>query len=238
MSGNRLRRWRFVGFPASFDEDCPIELPLGDANIVADAVERKRASSTSASGKPVPLFAKLVGVGKINAMAIPIALAGEVVAVLYADDQGKNPEPGTVNPDPAALEVLARHAARALEATTAFKAARSIIGADTGSQSRAGAGGAPGVTAGGEDAQQDEAAQRYARLLISEIKLYHEEAVVAGRRDRDLATRLGGEIARARSLYEQRVPAHRRGASECFHAELVRTLGGGDASLFANPSVS
>ena len=59
-------------------------------------------------------------------------------------------------------------------------------------------------------------AQRYARLLVSEIKLYHEQAVVEGRRDRDLATRLGGEIARARVMYEQRVPAHVRQRADIF----------------------
>ncbi len=45
-----------------------------------------------------------------------------------------------------------------------------------------------------------------ARLLVSEIKLYHEAAVAAGRREGDLGRRLNGEIARARQLYEQRVP--------------------------------
>ena len=66
---------------------------------------------------------------------------------------------------------------------------------------------------------------------MSEIKLYHEAAVVAGRRDRDLATRLGGEIARARVMYEQRVPSHVRERADYFHDELVRTLANGDASL-------
>ena len=70
-----------------------------------------------------------------------------------------------------------------------------------------------------------------ARLLVSEIKLYHEEAVVEGRRDRDLATRLGGEIARARVMFEQRVPSHVRERADYFREELLRTLANGDASL-------
>ena len=59
------------------------------------------------------------------------------------------------------------------------------------------------------DSEEETSARRYARLLVSEIKLYHEPAVIDGRRDRDLATRLGGEIARARVMYEERVPAAR-----------------------------
>ena len=77
----------------------------------------------------------------------------------------------------------------------------------------------------------DSAARRYAKLLVSEIKLYHSAEVAAGRRERDLGTRLGGEIARARTLYEQRVPAQVRAAADYFHEELVRTLAEGDARL-------
>jgi hypothetical protein len=77
------------------------------------------------------------------------------------------------------------------------------------------------------------AARRYAHLLVSEITLYHEPAVIAGRRDRDLAQRLGDEIARARLLYEERVPPHMRDRTVYFDEELVRTLAGGDPSLLA-----
>jgi hypothetical protein len=61
--------------------------------------------------------------------------------------------------------------------------------------------------------------------------MYHEPEVLAGRRDRDLAARLGGEIERARVLYEQRVAPEVRSRTDFFHAELVRTLANGDASL-------
>jgi glycolate oxidase len=52
-----------------------------------------------------------------------------------------------------------------------------------------------------------------------------------GRRERDLTTRLGGEIARVRTLYEQRVPAAVRQGTDYVHEELIRTLADGDASL-------
>ncbi len=81
------------------------------------------------------------------------------------------------------------------------------------------------------DAEEHVSAQRYARLLVSEIKLYHEDAVIEGRRERDLVTRLGGEIARARAMYEQRVPPTIRQQADHFHDELVRTLANGDATL-------
>jgi hypothetical protein len=155
---------------------------------------------------------------------------------MYVDQP--DPEPGVLTLEPAALEVLARHAARALEALTALKTARSIVtdGAASVAASAHRANNGPSRGPAAED--EDEAARRYARLVISEIKLYHEDAVAEGRRDRNLATRLGGEIARARAMYEQRVPAHLRGAHEHFHAELVRTLAGGDVTLFAKARLS
>ena len=145
-------------------------------------------------------------------VAVPIVLAGEVVAVVAASGSD------VTSANAAAIDVLTRYAARSLEAMTAFKTARVV--ADRG--------------AGGHDAaaaEEDASARRYARLLVSEIKLYHEPAVIEGRRDRDLAARLGGEIARARALYEERVPPHVRRRADHFRDELVRTLADGDASL-------
>ena len=165
-------------------------------------------------------------------MAVPIAIGGQVVAVLYADagleTGAANREPGTGNREPGTLnleplEILTRFASQRLEALTAIKAARSLtVNAELP---------APGSGGNDESADQHAAARRYARLLVSEIKLYHEPQVAEGRRERDLATRLGGEIARVRTLYEQRVPAAVRENTDYVHEELIRTLADGDASL-------
>jgi hypothetical protein len=70
-----------------------------------------------------------------------------------------------------------------------------------------------------------------ARTLISAIRAEHEADVQAGLRERDLMTRLGGPISRAWAEYEARVPDTIRSATNFFHAEMVRTLADGDASL-------
>src|SRR5262245_39196575 len=142
---------------------------------------------------------------------VPITLASQTVALLYTD--------GVPTP---MLGVLATYAGRCLEALTAIKAACTLT-------ARAGSNGGAGTTSDRDEATS--AARRYAKLLVSEIKLYHEPAVVTGRRERDLTARLGGEIARARVLYEQRVPADVPQRARIFHDELVRTLADGDASL-------
>ena len=80
----------------------------------------------------------------------------------------------------------------------------------------------------------EEGARRYAKLLVSEIKLYNEGAVRVGRQQRDLLHRLREEIERAQHLYEQRVPAAVSARDAYFKQELVQTLADGDASLLGN----
>lgn len=73
-----------------------------------------------------------------------------------------------------------------------------------------------------------EEARRLARLLISEIKLYNEDEVEEGRRNRDLYHRLRDEIDRSRQIYEERVHESVRATADYFQQELVRSLAGGD----------
>jgi hypothetical protein len=94
--------------------------------------------------------------------------------------------------------------------------------------------GSAGADAAGASGATEEAvasAHRYARLVVSEVKLYNEAAVQAGRSHRDLVDRLGSEIERARRLYDERVPASVPGRADFFQQELVQILAGGDPSL-------
>lgn len=189
--------------------------------VRADSLRHWRSSGIDHPDVDVPLDAPraLADAARTNAtawddgFAVPLALAGQAVAVLYVTSD-------TSQVASQEVEILARHAASRLEAITAFKTARALT--DRTDAARPGA---------ADDAEEHVSAQRYARLLVSEIKLYHEAAVIEGRRDRDLATRLGGEIARARVMYEQRVSPHIRRRADHFHDELVRTLADGDSSL-------
>jgi hypothetical protein len=85
---------------------------------------------------------------------------------------------------------------------------------------------APPISA--EDKSQHEEARRFARLLVSEIKLYNEDAVERGREQNDLYARLKEDIDRSREMYERRIPAEIRTARDYFHEELVRILADGN----------
>lgn len=83
---------------------------------------------------------------------------------------------------------------------------------------------------GDEERRHHNDARRFARLLISEIKLYNEQKVAEGRTEHDLYDRLREYIDRSREMYDKRVKADVAARYDYFHGELVNTLAEGDAS--------
>ncbi len=81
-----------------------------------------------------------------------------------------------------------------------------------------------------EEQKSHEDAKRFARLVVSEIKLYNEAKVNEGRRNRDIYERLKEDIERGRQMYMERVSPHVRETTNYFYDELVRILAGGDQS--------
>ncbi len=79
-----------------------------------------------------------------------------------------------------------------------------------------------------EEERKHEEARRFARLLVSEIRLYNEQAVQAGKLAHDIYRRLKEDIDRSRDMYEQRVSAEVRAESNYFQDEMVRILADGD----------
>jgi hypothetical protein len=72
-------------------------------------------------------------------------------------------------------------------------------------------------------------ARRFARLLVSEIKLYNEQKVRDGRTHGDLYERLREEIDRSRQMYDKRADPRVSARYDYFHHELVNTLAEGNA---------
>ena len=71
-------------------------------------------------------------------------------------------------------------------------------------------------------------ARRFARLLVSEIKLYNEDKVKEGRESGDLYGRLKEAIDRSREMYDKRVEPPVASKFDYFHYELVNDLAEGD----------
>lgn len=92
------------------------------------------------------------------------------------------------------------------------------------------AGAVPGSGRNAEEQKAHADALRTARLLVSEIKLYHERELESGRQNHDIYQRLQKQIETGREAYQHRVRSAVVGGHDYFHEELVRILGGNDAA--------
>ncbi|HEX9630687.1 MAG TPA: GAF domain-containing protein [Pyrinomonadaceae bacterium] len=84
------------------------------------------------------------------------------------------------------------------------------------------------IEVGEEERRLHNDARRFARLLVSEIKLYNEPKVKEGRSNGDLYDRLREDIDRSRQMYDKRVAPPVAARHDYFHQELVNTLAEGD----------
>ena len=84
------------------------------------------------------------------------------------------------------------------------------------------------IEVGEEERRLHNDARRFARLLVSEIKLYNENKVKEGRSNADLYDRLREDIDRSRQMYDKRVSPPVAARHDYFHQELVNLLAEGD----------
>jgi hypothetical protein len=82
-----------------------------------------------------------------------------------------------------------------------------------------------------EDADTHRKAQRFARLLVDEIKLYNQAKVAEGRRNKDLYDRLKEDIEKSRSTFQKRYGNTAASSGDYFQKEVVRSLAEDDHSV-------
>jgi hypothetical protein len=82
-----------------------------------------------------------------------------------------------------------------------------------------------------EDADTHRKAQRFARLLVDEIKLYNQAKMMEGRKNKDLYDRLKEDIDKSRSTYQKRYGSTAAAAGDYFNQEVIRSLAEDDVSL-------
>jgi outer membrane biosynthesis protein TonB len=143
----------------------------------------------------------------------------------YVEPQPEQqPEVAEIQAEPAAVESpveIAAEFAPPVAAETPAPAAtpRRRYGADVD---------LPVEVASEEERRLHTDARRFARLLVSEIKLYNEQKVSEGRSQGDLYSRLREYIDRSREMYDKRVKPEVAQRYDYFHNELVTTLAEGD----------
>ena len=85
-----------------------------------------------------------------------------------------------------------------------------------------------------EDADVHRKAQRFARLLVDEIKLYNQAKVAEGRRKKDLYDRLKEDIDKSRGTFQKRYGNTAAASGDYFHHELLRSLAEDDISIMGS----
>jgi len=85
-----------------------------------------------------------------------------------------------------------------------------------------------------EDADVHRKAQRFARLLVDEIKLYNQAKVAEGRRHKDLYDRLKEDIDKSRGTFQKRYGNTAAARADYFHSELLRSLAEDDVSIMGS----
>jgi hypothetical protein len=76
-----------------------------------------------------------------------------------------------------------------------------------------------------------QAVHRFAKLVATDIRLYNEEAVMLGRRNRDLAKRLGEQLARGKETFQRRYGSVGAAGIDILHKACVQVLAGGEEEL-------
>ncbi len=135
-------------------------------------------------------------------------------------------EPEAMHSAPAANDPFASHAPLHTKAQHAE--------AEPAAMSAAAAWGGPTTTLTGEDGELHRKAQRFARLLMDEIKLYNQAKVSEGRKHKDLYDRLKEDIEKSRTTYQKRYGNSAAGAADYFNQELIRSLAEDDVSLLGS----
>lgn len=85
-----------------------------------------------------------------------------------------------------------------------------------------------------EDADVHRKAQRFARLLVDEIKLYNQAKVAEGRRHKDLYDRLKEDIDKSRGTFQKRYGNTAAASVDYFQQELLRSLAEDDISIMGS----
>jgi hypothetical protein len=243
-----VRRGRAAGWAARGFEGDPvaerirqIQIDLEEDTVFREVTRGHRSLAEHDPEADGVSFLRFGQTEPREALYVPLVTRDRVVVVLYADAVGEKRALRR-----AALEALCLMASLSLErfllqsrqagAETERGRAPSLASTErepalpaTGSRA-----GQPETAAPAhpleEPATDDDDAARFARLLVTEIKLYHEHDVAQGRAERDLYRRLREPIDRSRRMYEERV-AGREAGRDHFEEKLVEILAGGDPDL-------
>lgn len=203
----------------------PTAAPEPEAASAPSPAELQTEASPSASAQPAesePSYSPQIEPQVAETFTQPAEQAAEPMTEVTADEI---PEPAAEPPVSAPAESGAAPPAE----TSPAPAFASNYAAPLGTARRYGVAEPElPIEVGEEERRLHNDARRFARLLVSEIKLYNEQKVKEGRSGSDIYERLREDIDRSRQMYDKRVAPPVAARHDYFHQELVNTLAEGD----------
>ena len=216
VRGDELSGWRMSAMRRPLPTRGPSTLAAADAGLFERRNRDLGAGIDRGRRRRPPPFT--LDDRDRTGIAVPLIVDDRVVALVYADDGGDAARE-VPSAWPEHVELLARHGSRCLEALTARQSVR----------------GRPG---GPRAARRHRTTSPHAGTRGAHVR---DQAVSRGCCERrttcprhPFAAR--EQIARARGLYDARVPRDVRTHGDFFEQELVRTLADGDAALLGQAS--
>jgi len=257
VRGDAATVWQARGFP---DDNGLRNFSLNLADAVVTRVVLERIPVAAGLDFDPNFLAKVGHAAGGNAILLPLVLREKVSALVYADcglEGGKldvsalkllmrsagmwlevlslrKALTGGPAPEPVALPQpeQATVVTTSVEPDRAAAVAASAVSEAAPAASRAATAVAtPEGERTAEERDVHQRAQRFARLLVDEIKLYNESKVAEGRAGRDLYERLKDDIEKSRASYDKRYGSSPAASADYFTKELVRILADDDASL-------
>lgn len=251
MRDGRWKGWSSIGYSTTAAQSQRLTTAPVDSGWLASlAAEEDVRWRSLAAGENVPDFGQPHAA---EAVGLPVRVGGKAVAILIAERRASE-EPWS----PAALAILCQAARMRLELDLAWRRLKThapspavqaspaaistpstpmtseVLGTMTAAAPSSASDIAPwsGVAAGTAEVDpRREEARRFARLVATDIRLYNEEAVVVGRRERDLARRLAEQFQRGREAFSHRFPDLGPDGLKLLDDAYVQVLAGGDSSL-------
>jgi hypothetical protein len=232
----RFKGWNSVGYPPdAVSTHRAVTLGPGDGWLGSLALETDMRWRTLSLEEEGPDF----GQGSYaEVVGLPVRVGGKAVALIVAE-RNAGEEPWS----PAGLSLLCQAARLRLELDLAWRRLKAPAPAPAlppapVPESAPVAAAEPSTelapwkeaTETPTDPRREEA-RRFARLVATDIRLYNEEAVVVGRREGDLSSRLREQIARGREAFARRFPDLGDSGATLLEEAFVQVLAGGDASL-------
>ena len=243
VRGTTLAGWQARGFADDNIRGLTLD---GSKGLAARAIQA-RARVSGASAEFDSAFVQQHGVSAdSNATLFPLVVRDKVAAILYCDIGQK----AAGASDFSAIDVLARYACLWLELAAGKKPSTPQVTESATASAGQTASAAPptpepaakavpdaGSGIGNLPAEEQELhkkAQRFAKLLVDEIKLYNQSKVAEGKQNRDVYKVLREDIEKSRATYDKRYGGTPVATARYFDSEVVRILADNDRSLMGS----